>query len=283
MKYLIVIKNNHGKIKKDLQILKKVLLKKHCKFDIITYDDVEEFYIGIHDKNVLKNTDYDVLISFGGDGTILKSARIARKLDIPILGINEGKLGFLNTLNGLEGIEKYIEKVNKKQYLYEKRSMINMEVIRDNRCVFNAYAVNESTIMTKDLGKIGKYEVYIEDLNNAFNEYRADGLIISNPTGSTGHSFSAGGPIVAPNVNCFIITAICPHAFNQRSIVVSSDEKIFVKIVCDNQVVDIDGRIKYNLDSGDFVKISKLKKQLNFITFEKNSFINSINNKIKNL
>lgn len=281
MNCLIIVKKFLSNEKENLIILKRILEKKKYDYTIIDYDSIEDFYLKIHKKDY-KN-DFDILISVGGDGTILKSARVARKLDLPILGVNEGTLGFLTTVKGIENLDECFDKIKKKKIFFEKRSMLDVRVYRIDKEIFKAYAVNETTIMTENVAKMGRYEVYIGNKDKLFNEYRSDGLIISNPTGSTGHSFSAGGPIVAPDIDCFILTAICPHAFNQRSIVISDKESVFVNILKDGQMIDVDGRVNIKLLAGDIVKITKLKKELRFITFEKNHFLNNIKSKIKNI
>lgn len=280
MKILIITKNSIID-KQSFKKFVKQLTKNAISFDVLKYSEVEKFYEMIHSKTY-KNT-FDILITFGGDGTILKGARIARKLKIPILGINAGNVGFLTSISDKDNIEGYIDKLKKKQYSYEKRFMIDVKVSRKGKCVFNSYAVNEATITTSTLVKIGEYEVSIGKNKEEFNSYRADGLLIATPTGSTGHSLSAGGPIVAPDVNCFIITAICPFAFNQRSIVISAEEDIYIKNVKHGQIVDIDGRISFDLEAGDMIKISKLKQAINYIVFEDNRFIKNIKSKIKNI
>lgn len=279
MKALII---KREKIKNtDLKKLLISLDKKNVKYELVEYNTVDEFYNDIHKKDFV-NT-YNILISLGGDGTILKSARVARKLNIPILGINVGTLGFLTSINDLKNIDTYVDLLIKKKYNLEERSMLNVEVFRESDNIFLSYAVNEATITTQNLRKIGKYNVSIGSIENVFNEYRADGLIIASPTGSTAHSLSAGGPIVAPDVNCFIISAICPHAFNQRSIVVNGDSDIYVSILNEEQIVDIDGRVTCDLMKDDVVKISKLKKTVKYIVFNDNNFLNNIKNKIKSI
>lgn len=279
MNFLIVSKFNKNKKFKELNSLLTILNKNKHYSNVIYFDEIEKFYNELS-KN---NKKYDMLISLGGDGTILKSARIARKLKMPILGINVGTIGFLTSINGIKNLKYYIERIEKKDYLFEERSMLKIDVLRKNEIIFSTCAVNEATITTSNLIKMGKYELYLGNENQMFNEYRADGLIVSSPTGSTGHSMSAGGPIVAPDVACFIITAICPHSFNQRSIIINDKKLVLVKIKNDNQIVDIDGRVENELIKNDIVKISKLNEKIKYITFEDNHFINNIKNKIRSI
>ena len=281
MNILVVTKNNISKGKVTVKSLKSLLDKKKINYQIITFDEVEEFYDEIHDKN-FKNS-FDLLLSFGGDGTILKSARIARKLDIPILGVNAGTIGFLTSVNDFEDLEIAIDRIKKKDYLFEERSMIEAKVIRAKEEVFKAYAVNETTFMTSSLSKIGKYKMFIGEEKSLFTELNADGVIVATPTGSTAHSLSAGGPIVSPSVNCLIITPLYPHTLNQRSFVINDNKELRISVMSNRQVVDIDGRVNFELEKEDEVVIKRLKKTIKYIVFKNNNFLNTIKDKIKAL
>lgn len=281
MNILVVAKNNISKGKATVKSLKALLDKKRVKHQIITFNEVEEFYNEIHDKNYKNN--FDLLLSFGGDGTILKSARIARKLDIPILGVNAGTIGFLTSVNDFKELDAAIDKIKNKNYLFEERSMIEVRVLRKEEEVFKAYAVNEATFMTSSLSKMGKYKILIGEERSLFTELNADGVIVATPTGSTAHSLSAGGPIVSPSVNCLIITPLYPHTLNQRSFVINDHKELSINIMANTQEVDIDGRISFELNKEDEVVIKKLKKTVKYIVFKNNNFLNTIKDKIRAL
>lgn len=281
MNILVVTKNNISKGKVTVKTLKSLLEKKKINYQIITFDEVEDFYNEIHDKNFKNN--FDLLLSFGGDGTILKSARIARKLDIPILGVNAGTIGFLTSVNDFKDLGIAIDRIKKKDYLFEERSMIEAKVIRAEEEVFKAYAVNEATLMTSSLSKIGKYKMFIGEERSLFTELNADGVIVATPTGSTAHSLSAGGPIVSPSVNCLIITPLYPHTLNQRSFVINDNKELCISILANKQVVDIDGRVSFELEKDDEVVVKRLKKTIKYIVFKNNNFLNTIKDKIKAL
>lgn len=281
MNALIVKKVNISKKKDKISYLLESLNKYKASYTVIDYNEVEDFYKRIHSKNYKNN--YNILISFGGDGTILKSARIARKLKIPILGINAGTIGFLTAVNNLENIDNAIKRIVDKDYNYIDRSMLDVKVYRDCKIIFNSYAVNEATITTINISKISKYKLFLGKENNILTELSADGVIISTPTGSTAHSFSAGGPIVLYDVNCFIITPICPFTLNQRSYVVNSKKSVNVEVLSNEQFVDVDGRINFDLVLGDKVVITELKNKVKYIAFENNTFFENIRNKIKAL
>lgn len=281
MNALIVKKVNISKKKDKISYLLESLKKYKTSYTVIDYNEVEDFYKKIHSKNYKNN--YNILISFGGDGTILKSARIARKLKIPILGINAGTIGFLTAVNNLENIDNAIKRIVDKDYNYIDRSMLDVKVYRDGKIIFNSYAVNEATITTINISKISKYKLFLGKENNILTELLADGVIVSTPTGSTAHSFSAGGPIVLYDVNCFIITPICPFTLNQRSYVVNSKKSVNVEVLSNGQFVDVDGRINFDLVLGDKVVITELKNKVKYIAFDNNTFFENIRNKIKAL
>lgn len=281
MNALIVKKINITRKKDRINYLLESLKKHKISYSVIDYNEVEDFYKRIHNKDY-KNK-FNILISFGGDGTILKSARIARKLKIPILGVNAGTIGFLTAVNDLTDINVAIKRIVKKEYNYIDRSMLDVKVYRDGKIIFNSYAVNEATITTVNISKISKYKLFLGKENNILTELSADGVIIATPTGSTAHSFSAGGPIVLYDVNCFIITPICPFTLNQRSYVVNSKKSVNVEVLNNDQFIDIDGRINCDLLLGDRVVITELKNKVKYIAFGNNTFFENIRNKIKAL
>ena len=281
MNALIVKKNNITRKKDKINYLLESLNKHKISYTVIDYNEVENFYKRIHNKDY-KNK-FNILISFGGDGTILKSARIARKLKIPILGVNAGTIGFLTAVNDLTDIDVAIKRIVKKEYNYIDRSMLDVKVYRNGKIIFNSYAVNEATITTVNISKISKYKLFLGKENNILTELSADGVIIATPTGSTAHSFSAGGPIVLYDVNCFIITPICPFTLNQRSYVVNSKKSVNVEVLNNDQFIDIDGRINCDLLLGDRVVITELKNKVKYIAFGNNTFFENIRNKIKAL
>ena len=281
MNILVVAKDNIGKGKASVRLLKSLLDKKKISYQVVKYDEVEDFYDEIHNQKY-KNT-FDLLLSFGGDGTILKSARIARKLDIPILGVNVGTIGFLTTINDFSNLDAAISLIKNKKYKYEERSMIEVNVLRSGKKIFKAYAVNETTLMTSNLSKIGKYKLLIGKDKSIFTELSADGVIVATPTGSTAHSLSAGGPIVSPSVNCLIITPLYPHTLNQRSFVINDDKELHIEVINSNQVVDVDGRVDFELEINDVVVIKRMKKTIKYIIFNNDNYLNNIRKKIKAL
>ena len=168
----------------------------------------------------------DVVLSLGGDGTFLKSVLYVKDSQIPILGINMGRLGFLANVNK-EKISEALNLLIQKDYTLTSRSLIQMES-KSGFFGKNNFALNELTIHKKDSASMISVEVYVGD--EYLNNYWADGLIISTPTGSTGYSLSCGGPIVSPETPVLIITPIAPHNLNVRPIIIQDNLSIRVRV-----------------------------------------------------
>ena len=175
----------------------------------------------LHDKKIVEreyqtfsshtelNNSFDMLISIGGDGTILRAATLVRDSGIPLLGVNAGRLGFLASVQK-ENIENFLQFVIEKKYTISSRSLLSLHCIPDNPDISDLnFAMNEISISRKDTTSMITIETYLND--EYLNSYWADGLIISTPTGSTGYSLSCGGPILTPDVQSLVITPIAPH------------------------------------------------------------------------
>lgn len=174
----------------------------------------------------------DIALVIGGDGTFLKAARFFSRYNIPILGFNMGRLGYLAQARPDE-YEAIIKKLLKENYSIEKRLMLKAA---------NQIALNDVVVKGENLNRTSTLDLFIN--NKKICSYVADGLIVSSPTGSTAYSLSAGGPIISPNLNCFIIVPICPHTLNTRPIVIPSDETIEIKIKeKGNLNVSFDGQV----------------------------------------
>lgn len=213
----------------------------------------------------------DAVIAIGGDGTILRSATVASVYDKPVLGLNLGRLGFMA---GLEFSElDLISRLFTKDYLIQKRMMLDICVIRDGKCEYSNVALNDVVISRGTRSHIVDFSVRHND--DVCLQYRADGLIVSTPTGSTAYSLSAGGPVVDPAVKSIILTPVCPHSLCDRSIIFSSDSCLDIEpaITRDNEVyVNMDGDSYYKLENGCSIHIEKSRQSAKFIIIKQNSF-----------
>lgn len=221
----------------------------------------------------------DFIVVLGGDGTILNVARQCASFSTPILGVNLGHLGFLAEVDN-ENVYEAVEKIIKGEFSIDKRMMLEASVVKDNMEVVNFIALNDIVVTRGSFSRMVKLKVFVNE--QYVNTYLADGIIISSPTGSTAYSLSAGGPIVYPNLELFVITPICPHTLHSRSIIVSEKDRVKLEIVGENQDVMIttDGQQGYKLDSGDNIYIRKSSKYTNLIRLKNTNFFDLLRSKL---
>jgi len=227
---------------------------------------------------VLDNS-YDLLISVGGDGTMLRAITFVRDFSIPIVGINTGRLGFLATIQK-DNIVNAIDDILKGNYKISERSLlcIKTEPENDSFLDFNI-ALNEIAVSRKNTTSMITVET---SLNNEYlTSYWADGLIISTPTGSTGYSLSCGGPVIMPDADSFTITPIAPHNLNARPLVIPDSTEIKLKVSGreDNYLVSLDSRIA-TLDNNSTVIIKKAAFKIKMVELEGESFISTLRKKL---
>lgn len=199
-------------------------------------------------------SDIDFAMVIGGDGTFLKSARFYSKFQIPILGFNMGRLGYLAQAKPNE-INEVIEKIKNSDFNIEKRLMLKAD---------NNIALNDIVVKGMNCARSETFHLYIN--NKKICSYVADGIIISTPTGSTAYSMSAGGPIISPSLDCFLIIPICPHTLNTRPLIVPVNEKIKIK-TSSKLNVSYDGQIEVILDNE--VEIEKNENCANLLILNK--------------
>ena len=219
----------------------------------------------------------DIILSIGGDGTLLATITLVRDSGIPILGINTGTLGFISSVS-TDQIEYAINHLLKGEYAIKNRTLLQLNS-ENNLFGDTNFALNEVTILKKDTSSMIRVHAFLDD--EFINTYWADGLIISSPTGSTGYSLSCGGPIVLPGTNNFIITPIAPHNLNVRPIIVSDKSKITLKVSEKDELalVALDSRSRA-IGPGLELTIKKAQYKVKLIQFEKQSFISTIREKL---
>ena len=223
----------------------------------------------------LNHTDF--LFSVGGDGTLLEAVTFIRKKEIPILGINTGRLGFLATTQR-DQIEAAISDLNAGHYTFDDRTLIRLESPDD---IFHdeSFGLNEFTILKKDTSSMIVVHAYIND--EYLNSYWSDGLIVSTPTGSTGYSLSCGGPLVMPTSNNFIIAPVSPHNLNVRPMIVSDESEISFKIECrsKNILVTLDSRSK-TVPVSTVLKVKKEKFKSRLVKLKNHNFLETLRSKL---
>lgn len=221
----------------------------------------------------------DIAITVGGDGTIIHAAKYAARFDKPLIGVNVGRLGFAADIE-IDGISELTRILNG-DYSVEERILFDVEVIK-NGVPKNYLAVNDAVIARGQLSKIIDLQVTLDDEEIA--KYRADGLLFSTPTGSTAYSLSAGGPIIAPQLDCILMTPVCPHSLFSRSVIFSGNSVLTVSVKIPSEcccVLTIDGEKNVDILAEDTVKIRKSDLKLKFVSINKRNFYRKLNEKLK--
>ncbi len=227
--------------------------------------------------------DTDCVIVLGGDGTLLLAARDLVGLDIPMIGVNFGNLGYLAEAEKPD-IEAIINRLVTDDCYIESRIMLVGGLYRDGKLIEKNIALNDIVVGRSGNLRVNDFKIYVDD--KLLNQYTADGIIISTPTGSTAYNLSAGGPIVEPTANIIVITPVCPHTLNTRSIVLSAESRIEVEIcrdrhgVDDEKMVSFDGSKNLRLKSNDRIVIEKSDLDTKIVKISKKSFVEILQKKM---
>ncbi|BAI80414.1 NAD(+) kinase [Deferribacter desulfuricans SSM1] len=220
----------------------------------------------------------ELIIVLGGDGTLISAIRLVEDKDIPILGINLGRLGFLTETKVEEAIQ-VIENIIEDNFRCEQRMKLNGKIV-NGEAEFSMDVLNDIVIHKGALARIIEMDVFID--NMFVNTYRADGLIIATPTGSTAYSLAAGGPIVIPTMNSILITPICPHSLTHRPVVVpdNSEIKIIIKSEDEKIFITFDGQIGKKLEKNDEIIIKKSKNYARLIIPKNRNYYSLLREKL---
>lgn len=221
----------------------------------------------------------EVLLALGGDGTVLHAARMLAGTDIPILGVNLGSLGFLTSVTQQE-IEKAIEVLETNDFFTTARSIAECRVFRGEKELGTFRALNDIVVAWGESSRVITLDVQMDGEQVA--SFNCDGMIASTPTGSTGHSLSAGGPILHPASPCFVITAICPHTLSNRPLVVSDQSAITVKVSRAQKrlLLSVDGQEELSVEEGDRMEIRKAERGVSFLHLPGYSYFSVLRKKL---
>ncbi|KXG78153.1 NAD kinase [Fervidicola ferrireducens] len=222
----------------------------------------------------------ELAITLGGDGTLLNVARKLAPYDIPILGINLGHLGFLTEIE-VPDLYSDLELLKRGKFYIDKRMMIEAKVFREEKFVKNFLALNDVVVTKGPFARLIRLKTSV---NNAYvDTFNADGLIIATPTGSTAYSLSAGGPLVDPNVEVLLLTPICPHTLQNRSMIISPNDSITVQVVAEHQEIMLtaDGQLGYRLQPYDKVVVKKSQYYAKLVRIKSRSFYDILRKKLR--
>lgn len=222
----------------------------------------------------------DLLIVLGGDGTLLSAARISSGHGVPILAVNLGSMGFLTTVSQDE-MYSDLEEIFQGRHTISERVMLEAEIVRSGASAWRQTALNDAVLNKAALARIMDVDLRVD--GEMVTTYKADGLILSTPTGSTAYSLSAGGPIVYPSVEAFVITPICPHTLTNRPLVIPDSATIEVNFRAEDDAVflTLDGQIGVELAGGDSVRMRKAAKKLLLVRPARKSYYEILRSKLK--
>jgi NAD+ kinase len=218
----------------------------------------------------------DLVIVIGGDGVMLEAARRATPCGIPILGINMGRVGYMTELEMNE--ISLLDRIFTGDYYLDERAMLRVDIRScKGQSRFSAYALNEAVIANGSTARI--IDLQLSDNGRLVSEYRADGIVVATPTGSTAYSLSAGGPIVDPKLSCFCVTPICPHSLVARPLIFPDSASLEIKNICVREKVlhlTVDGKATFDLFFGDTVVITKASISTKLLRIKDEDFYSKI-------
>lgn len=222
----------------------------------------------------------DLIISIGGDGTMLKSAKLSHIHQIPVTGINKGRLGFLTDINPSDA-NKTINDFISGKFITEDRLLIETIINKNGSKDSIGIALNDVAIRRKETGRMMKVTTSID--GNYINQHEGDGFIVSTPTGSTAYSLSCGGPILKPDVEALILVPICPHSLNDRPMVIPSHSEILIEpILNTGEIAEIalDGDSNYEIKQGETIVINTIRKPIKLIHPEDYDYFDVLRSKL---
>jgi NAD+ kinase len=232
----------------------------------------------VDDTDIAKQV--DLMLVLGGDGTMIATARMVADTELPVMGVNYGGLGYLAEFP-IEELFPALEAILRGEYQVQQRVMLSVEMWRGDELVTRNRVLNDVVVNKSALARIIEIEAYLD--RQFVNSFRADGLIVATPTGSTAYNLSAGGPIIFPSMNAVVITPICPFTLSNRPIVVPDDSVIEIRLMTKNEEValTLDGQVGLPMQAGDRVTIRKSKAAFNLVQPPNRNYFDVLRNKLK--
>lgn len=275
MRHFYIIANLHKEYVREAQVFIKTYLEAkgaECRLHRMPGRDRG----GIHMDASQVPEDTECVITIGGDGTLIQAARDLAGRNIPMLGVNRGHLGYLNQVSRQEDIAPVMDALLEERYQLERRMMVQGTVWRGEEVLLKDIALNEIAVTRKDPLKVLRYSVYVND--EYLNEYAADGVLVATPTGSTAYNLSAGGPVIAPGARMMVLTPICSHSLNARSIVLAPEDRVKIRVLNSGQVVSFDGDTSMELLAEDSISIGCSGLQTVMVKLKQISFMQNLSN-----
>ncbi len=264
-KNIVFYARKDGSYNPKLHKVKEIMTNaaKRCLVNICEYPDVPE--------------KFELIVAAGGDGTFLEASHVAVKHNVPIAGINIGQLGFLAEINPEEW--RIIDSIFHGKFSVTERMMIDVKAVREKEVFFDKRALNE-TVIHRDLS-VPMLLLSLKYEEEELPEYKADGVIVATPTGSTAYNLSFNGPIIYPTEESFVINAMAPHALTHRPIVLPSNKDLSITIKdCDKGILSFDGKHSVEIKKGDIIKIKMSDEKLKYIANPDRTFFSILSEKL---
>jgi NAD+ kinase len=277
----VITKPQAESARQTLQVLFDFLKNKNC--DIILDEHVPDTlntdnYSKVSREQIGQQCDLAIVV--GGDGTILNAARSLSDAHVPLVGINVGRLGFLADISP-EDLEHSLDEILNGFYHEEQRFLLEMQVVRDNKVIFEGDAFNDVVIHIRDVARMIEFETRIND--EFVNHQRADGIVISTPTGSTAYALSAGGPILHATLDAITLVPISPHTLSSRPLVVHADSQIDV-LICNTKEgiaqATCDGHLSMDVLVGDHIKVQRKADKITLLHPRKHNYFEILRAKL---
>jgi len=263
---------------KDLYLRVKSLFESYGVEVMIDTRSADEIDVDGYDFDTMCKQS-NMLVTIGGDGTLISAVRRSYGYNLPILSINAGRLGFLADINPNE-LESFFERLMNGQYRIDKRVMLEAIITReDGSKEYSSVALNDIVISRSSISKMIRLDAYIE--GELFNRYYGDGLILSTPTGSTAYNLSAGGPSLFPLTSAYVLTPICPHSLTQRPMVLPSEFEVEITTESSNATLTLDGQEKIEFSDKDRVLVRVSEKKACLVHRIERNYFKVIKEKLK--
>ena len=234
------------------------------KLEFVVHGDTAKL-LDLDFPNVLDTGEFvkniDLAIAIGGDGTMLRAAHLLVQYDVPLTGINLGRLGFLADIPA-DDIDGFLTPILQGKYFADKRFLLLSQTFRDGECINEDFAFNDVVIQKKNIAQLIELSTYIDDV--FVHTHRSDGLIVATPTGSTAYALSGGGPILHPTLDALVLVPICPHNLSNRPIAVKGESIVTINCLSESQLT-CDSSVGIELAKGDKVIIKKHENSINLI------------------
>jgi NAD+ kinase len=275
----IISKPDRPELSEVLPALEKWLQARH--YAVVMDDESAVYYSAprVASRGEIGKFAPALALVLGGDGTLLSAARAVSSSGTPILGVNLGTLGFLTEVP-LSGLYSALEAIEQGRYLVDTRSMLTCTLVREGATLATHSALNDLVVSKSAISRLNHFELYVD--GEFVSSYKADGLIIATPTGSTAYSLGAGGPILKPDVQAFVITPVSPHGLTHRPVVVRDTVVIEIRVNTGQEqaYLSLDGQVGMPLQDGDFVRAVKAEHPVKLLRFQK-TFFEVLSTKLK--